>query len=303
MMRPRSTIEDSKMEALLQKIEELRCALDSKSQQKRPLLVGIAGVPGAGKTTLALQLVDRLNALHHSATTESSSSSSVPYAVNVPMDGFHLPRSTLAAMPDPDFAAERRGAFWTFDDAKLFAFLSSLKKNTEQQQNEGKEDDGSSPISDVLAYAPSFDHAKKDPIENDILVRRGTQVLITEGNYLALRNAPPTPRHRDEEQHLLLPSSSDGGGGDSEQDGEDATTGRKWNQIPSLFDLLVFVEVSSLGESTERLAQRHMAVWNVERSVAMARASGSDYLNAQLIEQTKGNAQIVVSSVSWQSKT
>ena len=280
-MANRSTISDAHMDELVLRIEELR---RTDSTSGRVVLVGIAGVPGAGKTTLALQLVDRLNALHPTA-------SSPPYAVNVPMDGFHLPRSALAAMPDPEFAAERRGAFWTFDDQKLFQFLASVRQSTKEhhQHHDEQQSDNSEKgrSSAVLALAPSFDHAKKDPVEDDIVVAKGTQVLIMEGNYLALKNAPPTPSTRTEEKHEL------------QQDTVQEDTTRQWDRIPSLFDLLVFVEVPSLGESTERLAKRHMAVWGVDRGVAMARASGSDFLNAQLIEQTKRNAQVVVPSLAW----
>eukprot|EP00906_Rhabdomonas_costata_P028484 RCo040338 len=71
----------------------------------RPVLVAISGVPGAGKTTLALQLVKTL-----------SQGEGLPnFAMNIPMDGYHLYRAQLSALPNSEEAHQRRGAEWTFD--------------------------------------------------------------------------------------------------------------------------------------------------------------------------------------------
>jgi pantothenate kinase len=39
-------------------------------------------------------------------------------------------------------------------------------------------------------YAPSFDHAKKDPVANDIPIAPSARILIFEGNYLSLNHGP-----------------------------------------------------------------------------------------------------------------
>lgn len=78
--------------------------------------MGIAGVPGSGKSTLAAHLEARINALAGRAV-----------AAAVPMDGYHLTRAQLDAMPDPEEAHRRRGAPWTFDPASYIAALRSLK--------------------------------------------------------------------------------------------------------------------------------------------------------------------------------
>lgn len=88
------------------------------------------------------------------------------------MDGYHYYRSQLDAMPDPAHAHARRGAAFTFDGA---GFLSLVQKVRQPL----------TPTSTTL-YAPSFDHAVKDPKENDIPIEPTTRILVFEGNYLSL---------------------------------------------------------------------------------------------------------------------
>lgn len=88
------------------------------------------------------------------------------------MDGYHLSRAQLSAMPDPTTAHARRGAAFTFD-AK--AFLTLVKKLREPLLPES-----------TTIYAPSFDHAAKDPVDNDIPIPTTARVVVLEGNYLSL---------------------------------------------------------------------------------------------------------------------
>ncbi len=76
---------------------------------KRPeaYLVGIAGVPGSGKTTLCRAIAGRR-----------------PDAVIVPMDGYHLPRSRLDAE-----GLRRRGALHTFDGDAFRTDMELLRRN------------------------------------------------------------------------------------------------------------------------------------------------------------------------------
>eukprot|EP00898_Chlorokybus_atmophyticus_P005390 jgi/Chlat1/5852/Chrsp4S06232 len=122
--------------------------------------VGVAGVPGSGKSTTAQDVTKLLN-----TATKSS------MAVNVPMDGFHFYRHQLDAMQNPSEAHKRRGAHWTFDGERFVSFLQQLR-----MQGSGR--------------APSFDHAVKDPVEDSIAVLPEHQVVIVEGNYLLLDFVP-----------------------------------------------------------------------------------------------------------------
>lgn len=69
-------------------------------------MVGIAGVPGSGKTTLCRELAARR-----------------PDAAIVPMDGYHLPRTMLDAE-----GLRRRGALHTFDGAAFYADMEKLRR-------------------------------------------------------------------------------------------------------------------------------------------------------------------------------
>jgi pantothenate kinase len=92
------------------------------------------------------------------------------------MDGYHLTRAALSAMPDPDTAHARRGAAFTFDAPKFLSLVQSLHDAVPLTS------------SGALATitAPSFDHAVKDPKEHDIRILPSHRVVVLEGLYVAL---------------------------------------------------------------------------------------------------------------------
>jgi len=129
-------------------------------------LVGISGAPGSGKTTIAAQVVSKLNQLSHRTFQED-------IAVMLPMDGFHFYRAQLDKFPDPAEAHARRGAPHTFDALKYVQLAKSLKEE-----------------STVTIRAPSFDHRVKDPVENDIPINPSHRIVLIEGNYIQLTIPP-----------------------------------------------------------------------------------------------------------------
>jgi pantothenate kinase len=92
------------------------------------------------------------------------------------MDGYHLSRAQLDAMPDPTSAHQRRGAAFTFDGDSFLSLVKELRKPI-------------CPESSTL-FAPSFDHSLKDPVADDIAIAPSVRIVIFEGNYLSLDKPP-----------------------------------------------------------------------------------------------------------------
>ncbi|SPO44492.1 related to YFH7 - putative kinase [Moesziomyces antarcticus] len=132
-------------------------------QVKRRVLVGISGIPGSGKSLLAVNLVRALNSAWQSRLEVASGED---VAICVGMDGWHYPRSVLSTFPNAQEAFDRRGAEWTFDAKRFADFVVTVKSTA------------STPL-----YAPSFDHAKKDPLEDDVAVLPSHRVVVFEGLY------------------------------------------------------------------------------------------------------------------------
>jgi pantothenate kinase len=124
------------------------------------LVLGLAGLPGAGKSTLGRRIAQEVN-----------DRAGTPLMQTLGMDGFHLSRAALAAFPDPALALRRRGAPWTFDPAGLAARLRQLHEATR-----------TSPWQTVPW--PGFEHGVGDPVEDAIQVGPEIRVVLVEGLYL-----------------------------------------------------------------------------------------------------------------------
>lgn len=119
---------------------------------QRRILVAISGIPGAGKSTITQLVVESLNAIYATSTGSGPNSR---FAVTVPMDGFHYTSQHLLRMPQPEVAVHRRGAAFTYDSEGFLNFVEALHKSGTSE----------TPTS---IFAPSFDHAIKDPVVNVI---------------------------------------------------------------------------------------------------------------------------------------
>ncbi|HEY3436617.1 MAG TPA: nucleoside/nucleotide kinase family protein [Actinotalea sp.] len=122
-------------------------------------ILGIAGAPGAGKSTLAARVVGALGAA----------------AVLVPMDGFHLAQAELRRLG----RADRKGAPDTFDASGFVALLERLHA---QRPGPGR-------VGEV-AYAPHFDRTLEEAVAGWVPVAAEVPLVVVEGNYLLHDDGP-----------------------------------------------------------------------------------------------------------------
>lgn len=129
-----------------------RARLDALLFKGGRRLLGVAGLPGAGKSTLVAALLAELGDL----------------AVGVPMDGFHLANAELRRLG----RADRKGAPDTFDAAGYVALLRRLR----------------SPVAGETVYAPAFHREIEEPIAGEIPIPAEARLVVTEGNYLLMED-------------------------------------------------------------------------------------------------------------------
>lgn len=111
-------------------------------------LLGVAGAPGAGKSTWAAAEQRRL--------VTAGTATAV-----LPMDGFHLPQAELVRLGRRD----RMGAPDTFDVDRFVAMIERLRQPG-------------------VITAPGFDRTIEEPIPDAIEIGADIRVVIVEGNYL-----------------------------------------------------------------------------------------------------------------------
>lgn len=131
-----------------QAVADLRLRLADGSR----LLLGVAGAPGAGKSTFSASLADFFGP---------------GAALVVPMDGFHLGNAVIDGTP----LRQRKGAPDTFDVGGYFSLLQRLARRDED-----------------VVYAPDFRRSIDEPVAASIAVPASVPLIITEGNYLLAEN-------------------------------------------------------------------------------------------------------------------
>jgi pantothenate kinase len=130
---------------------ELAQLIRVKAQGQGRYLVALAGPPGAGKSTLATDLVTALG----------------KGAKAVPMDGFHYDDAVLIARG----ARDRKGAPDTFDVQGFLHLLRRLRTEDE-------------------VAIPLFDRDLEISRAGADIVTAADRVLVVEGNYLLLNESP-----------------------------------------------------------------------------------------------------------------
>ena len=120
----------------------------------RRAVLGIAGAPGAGKSTLAEALVEGV------AAREGAD-----WVAHVPMDGFHLADAQLDRLG----SRSRKGAPDTFDADGYAHLLHRIAAEP-----------------DSWVYAPGFDRTLEQPLAAAMVVPPSARLVVSEGNYLLL---------------------------------------------------------------------------------------------------------------------
>lgn len=119
-------------------------------------ILGIAGAPASGKSTLAVQVSAELDRRAPGTVTLLG------------MDAFHLAQRIL----DRRGQADIKGAPQTFDALGYLRTLERIRNTTE------------------TVYAPEFDRGQEDSIAAAVEIGPQIRLVITEGNYLLLDEDP-----------------------------------------------------------------------------------------------------------------
>lgn len=184
-------------------------------------VLGLVGPPGAGKSTLAARLAADLGP---------------DLAVVVPMDGYHYANVVLQALGRRD----RKGAQDTFDAGGYVSLLRRLRSGEE-----------------AVVHAPEFRREIEEPIGSALPVPREVPLVITEGNYLLLREGP-------------------------------------WEALEGLLDETWYLAPAD-DVRHERLITRHEA-FGKDPAAARAWTLGTDEANARVIAASSHRADLVVPS-------
>ena len=134
---------------------EIIARLRGQAEPFSRYMVGIAGAPGSGKSTLSTQLRDGLIAVGESA-------------IVVPMDGFHFDDAVLNARGH----RPRKGAPFTYDVLGFEVLLKRVKAR------------------EPAIAIPVFDRSIELSRAAADIISANTKFILVEGNYLLLNSAP-----------------------------------------------------------------------------------------------------------------
>ena len=191
-----------------------------RKKKETRLIVCIFGSPGSGKSTFSENLNNELNKIHGLMSKI------------VPMDGFHFDNAILA---DRDLL-RFKGSPETFDTIGFISLLAKLRQQPETDQ-----------------VIPVFDRELDLSRGSARLIEKSTNILLVEGNYLMLSQAP-------------------------------------WNRLQTFFDLTIKIE-SDRRILKDRLLRRWLDLGN-SKDEASDKIKHNDLPNSDLVENLSMPADI-----------
>ena len=286
-------------DSAVSKLHELR-AQDAKAgvagHERRRLWIGVAGCPGAGKSTVTEAVADRIN--HHASSKYDGVRATV-----IPMDGYHYSKAQLK---ERSLDIKRRGASWTFDAEAMV-----------RDMTRAKEDDRSATLS-----FPTYSRELSDPVPNAVHLKPEDDIVIVEGLYLLLGLLEGQQQKAEEDVGVLQTALSCDDMW-KERSVEDEIA--RWKPLLSLWDDSWFVVATSEASSTvantdaaaletqmhlleERLVKRTLRTWTPEKTAvwgggtdeqaATTRTRYNDLKNAWFVSCCAPHAGIAVNNVS-----
>ncbi|MEJ2019321.1 MAG: nucleoside/nucleotide kinase family protein [Maritimibacter sp.] len=154
------------------------------------------------------------------------------HAVLMPMDGFHLDNRLL----EPRGLLPRKGAPESFDFGGFAATLARVK-------------------TDPSVVLPVFDRSREIAIAGAAEIAPDTRIVVVEGNYLCLNEAP-------------------------------------WRELAKLWDFSVFLDVP-MEELERRLIARWLG-YGFSPEAAREKALGNDIPNARRVVAARGDVDMVI---------
>ena len=129
-----------------------------QENENKRFLLGIIGVPGAGKSTLAELLMKKANDVLHEKC-----------AIVVPMDGYHYHNDILIEKG----LLPLKGIPETFDAQRFVMLMKEIAFSNAEK-----------------IPCPSYDRDLHNPVEGSIIIEKRHKIIIVEGNYLLLDTCP-----------------------------------------------------------------------------------------------------------------
>lgn len=183
-------------------------------------VVAIAGPPGAGKSTLSDALAEALVSAGEKAAV-------------LPMDGFHMDNAVL----EEKGLLARKGAPETFDVRSFLATIAAVRAN------------------DGEVLVPVFDRSRELAIASARVVAADTRIILVEGNYLLLDEAP-------------------------------------WTKLDGAFDVSIFINPGI--EELERRLLKRWRDHGYDEEAARRKALGNDIPNAHRVVEHQRAADLVL---------